>query len=106
MEFDLNQALFQARKVSDLASTLRNNKSSLTSLKSTLNHNWKGSEMVHTNHAIDTMVNELTRLANQLEALEHDISVSAIEIKREIAAAKAAAEAEAKAAAAKGLGLK
>lgn len=106
MEFNLHQALSQAKQFSELASTLRNNKNSIISLKNSLDHNWKGTEMVHMDHAVATMANDLSKIASQLEALSNDISAAASEINREIAEEKAAAaKAEAAANASKALTL-
>ena len=96
MGINLGNAIYQANKLNNNGAKLSEIKRDLESFKGVLNANWKGTEMGYINSALDTLVNELQSVSQELKNLGNDVEQIAREI-REEEKAKERAEAEARA---------
>lgn len=98
MGINVSLATSQANTLKRYTSVLQNISRTVENNKASLNNRWQASEMMNINNAMDELMNEIRKLASELESIGNDIQITVVEIKNEeIARAKAEAEAKAKA---------
>ncbi|WML41338.1 hypothetical protein RCG19_06700 [Neobacillus sp. OS1-2] len=93
MGFDVDQAVSQARRLSQYADKLQDIKKSMETYKGNLTVHWQATEATYINNAIDHLSKKFYSISQTLDEIGEDIARTTHEIRNEeIAKEKAAAK--------------